>query len=104
MSIELKEALVAVVGDLGLAIMEGNKIVEVKSAGVNKGRAAHRWMAREEPEFVFFAGDDRTDEDVFEAAPDEAWTVKVGRGRTIASHSVRSVYDVRDLLEEMLEA
>jgi len=101
---ELREALVSVVGDLGLAVMDGNKVLEVKAAGVNKGRAAHRWMAREEPAFTFFAGDDRTDEDVFEVAPDSAWTIKVGRGTTLANHSVRSVYAVRDLLGKMLEA
>ncbi len=77
---ELKEALAGITGDLGLAIMEGNKVVEIKLASVGKGHAAHRWMSREDVGFVLAIGDDRTDEDMFEMAPTIAWTIKVGRG------------------------
>ncbi|MDP2180992.1 MAG: bifunctional alpha,alpha-trehalose-phosphate synthase (UDP-forming)/trehalose-phosphatase [Actinomycetota bacterium] len=100
---ELKEELVSVVGDYGLAAMEGNKVLEVKAAGVNKGRAAHRWMCREDACFTVVFGDDRTDEDVFEVAADMKWTVKVGTGPTRAHWSVRSYRDVRELLARMLK-
>ena len=101
---ELRETLMGVVDNLGLAVMEGNKVIEVKAAGVNKGQAAHRWMCREEFDFVFVAGDDRTDEDTFEVAPESAWTVKVGHGPTRARFSVRSVVDIRRVLTSMMEA
>ncbi|MBN2848406.1 MAG: trehalose-phosphatase, partial [Coriobacteriia bacterium] len=100
-AVELKEALVSVVADLGLAAMDGNKVLEVKASNVNKGRAAHRWMCREDIDFILAVGDDRTDEDVFDAAPDGAWTIKVGTGSTHARNSVRSVDDVRGLLTEL---
>ena len=101
---ELKEALVGIAGDLDLNIMEGNKVVEIKSAKVNKGSAAHRWMCRDDGAFVMAIGDDRTDEDMFEMAPADAWTIKVGRGSTHAHFSIRSVRDVYDLLSSMVEA
>jgi len=100
---ELKEALVSVAADLGLSVVEGNKLLELKPAGVNKGSAAHRWMCREEIDFVLAVGDDRTDEDVFEAAPDDAWTIKVGPGSTRARWSLRSFRGVRTLLAQMLD-
>jgi len=61
-------------------------------------------MCREEFDFVFVAGDDRTDEDTFEVAPESAWTVKVGHGPTRARFSVRSVVDIRRVLTSMMEA
>jgi trehalose 6-phosphate synthase/phosphatase len=98
---ELKETLVSLVADFDLAVTEGNRVIEVRAAGVNKGRAAYRWMCREDLDFVLFAGDDRTDEDVFEAAPEDSWTVKVGLGPTRASYSVRHPRELRALLERM---
>jgi len=98
---ELKEALGSIVADLGLTLMDGNKVLEVKTSNINKGRAAHRWMCRDDLGFILAIGDDRTDEDIFDFAPDGAWTIKVGPGPTHARHSVRSVEDVRNLLHEL---
>lgn len=99
--LELKAALASVVTDWGLAVMDGNKVLEIKAANVDKGRAAHRWMCREDLDFILAFGDDRTDEDVFEAAPEGAWTIKVGPGPTQARNSVRGVGDVRSLLTRL---
>jgi trehalose 6-phosphate synthase/phosphatase len=100
---DLKDELAGVTEDSDLAVMEGNKVVEVKSARVNKGSAAHRWMCREDGGFVMAVGDDRTDEDMFEMAPDDAWTIKVGGGSTHARFSVRGVNEVKDLLDRLVE-
>ena len=101
---ELREALVGITSDLGLSVMEGSKVVEVKSGNVNKGIAAHRWMCREDIGFMLAIGDDRTDEDIFEMAPENAWAIKVGRGSTHAHFSVRGVDEVHALLYRMAEA
>ncbi len=98
---ELKEALVSLMADHDLSATEGTRVLEVKSAGVNKGRAAHRWMCREDGGFIFVVGDNHTDEDVFEVAPDGAWTIKVGLGPTHAAYSVREPGDIRRLLDDM---
>jgi trehalose 6-phosphate synthase/phosphatase len=101
---ELKDALRGIVGDLDLALMEGNRVLEVKSARVNKGNAAHRWISAEDDAFVLAIGDDRTDEDMFEMASEDAWTIKVGRGSTHARFSVRGVKEVYELLALLAEA
>ena len=98
---ELKEALLSLAGEWGLSVTEGNRVIEVRPAGVGKGRAAYRWMGEEELDFVFVAGDDETDEDVFEAAPAGSWTIRVGLGPTRAVYSVRDPGELRSLLERM---
>ncbi|MBI5230672.1 MAG: bifunctional alpha,alpha-trehalose-phosphate synthase (UDP-forming)/trehalose-phosphatase [Coriobacteriales bacterium] len=97
------EALGPIAAGRKLALLEGAKVLEVKVDGVDKGRAAHLHMGHSEEEFVLIAGDDRTDESMFEVAPPWAWTVKVGSGRTRAKFSVDSWREVRALLGELLE-
>jgi trehalose 6-phosphate synthase/phosphatase len=100
---ELVERLAATADSLGLSLLEGDRVLEVKNAGVDKGSAAHRWMAAPEVSFVFVAGDDRTDEDLFEAAPDSAWTIKIGRGPSRARTTLPSWREMRSLLGEIAE-
>lgn len=95
---ELRQALAAMLPSMGLDAMEGNQIIEVKRAEVNKGRAVHRILGGEECDFVFAIGDDRTDEDVFEATPPGSWTVKVGLDSTSALYSIPDVWAARALL------
>ncbi|MRR11803.1 trehalose-phosphatase, partial [bacterium] len=98
---ELRQALAGMLPSLGLAAMEGDQVIEVKRAEVNKGRAVHWWVSGEDTGFVFAVGDDRTDEDVFDAVPDGSWTIKVGAGTTSALYSVPDVWAVRALLCRM---
>jgi trehalose 6-phosphate synthase/phosphatase len=95
---ELREDLMLRTKSLRLALLEGSKVFEVKSADVNKGAAAQHWLKNATYDFVFAAGDDRTDEDVFSAVPPESLTVKVGTNQSRAHYSVRSVHEIRDLL------
>ncbi|MCR5889749.1 bifunctional alpha,alpha-trehalose-phosphate synthase (UDP-forming)/trehalose-phosphatase [Hymenobacter sp. J193] len=86
-----------------LQVMEGNKVIEIKTSGLNKGTAAARWLATYQPDFALAIGDDRTDEDTFRAMPPEAYTVKVGSTpRSLARFSVASTTDVRRLLRSLL--
>lgn len=101
--IEVKNALGGL-ADRGLSLLDGNKVIEIKPRGVDKGHAAHRWFRDPGYGFLLAAGDDRTDEDVFEAAPEEAWTVKVGGGPTRARFALRDCREMRGLLEAMARA
>jgi trehalose 6-phosphate synthase/phosphatase len=98
---ELRHALGHLTENLDLAIMEGKRVLEVKAAGVNKGRAALAFLEDEPWDFVLCVGDDRTDEDVFEVVPETAWSVKVGSGPSLARFRVPSVSAVRALLEQL---
>ena len=47
-------------------------------------------------------GDDWTDEEMFKALPEEAYTVKVGLGSSKARFYLKSYREVRKLLREMI--
>ena len=97
---ELTDELVNLTANLNLQILEGSKVVEVKNSGINKGRAALRWIAKEDWDFILAIGDDRTDEDMFEVLPETAYSLKVGLGSSMARFNLKSYRDVLFLLEE----
>ena len=99
---ELNEVLTSLIGTDDLSVLNGNKVMEIKSSNVNKGRAAMRMYSEDDYEFVFAIGDDWTDEFMFQELPESAVTVKVGRQKTQARYYVDSIKNVRDLLERFV--
>ena len=95
---ELKDELRTLTSNLNLEIMDGDKVLEIKYSGINKGRAALHKMGELSYDFIFAIGDDWTDEFTFEAMPEEAYTIKVGAKTTKASYYVEGVDKVRELL------
>lgn len=89
------------VSDQGLQLLQGDKVVEIKSITVNKGKAAKRWLEKDDYDFVMAIGDDYTDEDTFKAMPDDAITIKVGNNVSAATYFMSSYAEVRSLLHEM---
>ena len=75
---QLLEALVPPCSRLGLQIMPGRKIIEVKPTDFNKGNVVHRLLESGNYEFVMAMGDDTTDEDMFNALPEGGVSIKVG--------------------------
>lgn len=61
-------------------------------------------MEEIKPDFVLAAGDDETDETVFAALPPDAYTVKVGRGKTLAKYYLPNYRAVREVLRLLLAA
>lgn len=102
-AIELKDELTSLVSNLNLEIMEGNKVIEVKTSGINKGRAAMNHIRGDDYDFIFGIGDDWTDEYLFEALPRNAVTIKVGIKSTEAKYNLESVREVRKLISKMAE-
>lgn len=100
---ELKDELTNLIANHSLEIMEGNKVIEVKSGGINKGAAAMRFIGEEEFDFILAIGDDWTDEFMFKELPESAVTVKVGLVNTAAKYKVESVASVRQLLKSLLK-
>lgn len=97
---ELNTVLTSLIANDELSVLNGNKVMEIKSSNVNKGRAAMRVYAEKDYDFVFAIGDDWTDEFMFEELPDTAYTVKVGRQKTQAKFYVNSITYVRELLHK----
>ncbi len=98
-SYELKDELQSLVSNLHLEIMDGDKVIEIKNSGINKGRAALHRMGEESYDFILALGDDWTDEFTFESMPPEAITVKVGTKSTKAKYFVENHKQVRELLK-----
>ena len=99
---EFRDVLRYLTANLDLQVLEGNKVVEIKNAGVNKGKATMRWLNEEDWDFILALGDDRTDEDTFKVLPDTAYTIKVGLESTNARFNLLSVEEVRQLLTAFL--
>lgn len=100
---EFRDVLRYLTSNLDLQVLEGNKVVEIKNSGVNKGKAIGNWISDRDYDFIFAVGDDHTDEDTFKAMPEEAYTVKVGLTRTDARYNILSVEAVRELLQAMTQ-
>lgn len=95
---ELKDALSHITANLGVGVLEGNKVIEIKYTSIHKGRAAVKWLENEKWDLIVAVGDDWTDEYVFDVLPDNAYSIKVGFGPSKAKYRLPSVKDVRNLL------
>jgi trehalose 6-phosphate synthase/phosphatase len=95
---ELKDELRTLTSNLNLEIMDGDKVLEIKYSGINKGRAAKHKLGDRSYDFILAVGDDWTDEFTFEAMPEGAYTIKVGTKTTKASYYIDSVDMVREML------
>ncbi len=100
---EFRDVLIYLTANLDLQVLEGNKVVEIKNAGVNKGKATLNWLNEGPYDFILAIGDDHTDEDIFSVLPTDAYSIKVGLGQTKAGFNVLTVEDVRSMLAEMVE-
>ncbi len=97
---ELEKAI----GNMGLRITDGKKVVEVKCGDIHKGKGAEYLTGKMKYDFILSIGDDKTDEDMFAAlsANPDAFTIKVGKGDTLARYRLTSVREVIVLLNELL--
>ena len=96
---QLKDELRNMIANHNLEIMEGNKVIEVKAGGINKGVAATRFLKNQQFDCIVAIGDDWTDEYMFRELPDDAMTIKVGLKNTAAAYKVESVDAVRAFLK-----
>lgn len=87
----------------GLQLLDGDKVVEIRSAEVNKGRATLDILHDNWYDFILSIGDDRTDEDTFQALPPEACTIKVGTAVSAARFYLKRQADVRELLQKLAD-
>jgi trehalose 6-phosphate synthase/phosphatase len=96
---ELTAYLTSYTANIDVQVMQGHKVIEVKSAGVNKGTAARHLVQEGNYEFVMGIGDDWTDEYLFSALPADAYSIRVGVTQTAARYHLLDPNAVRDFLE-----
>ncbi len=96
---ELTVHLGALLSNVPVEILPGDKVVEVRPHGINKGMAVQRVRERVGPGALLLAvGDDRTDEDLFAALPHGSVAVHVGPAPSVAPLRIRDVRAARELL------
>ncbi|HWK55783.1 MAG TPA: bifunctional alpha,alpha-trehalose-phosphate synthase (UDP-forming)/trehalose-phosphatase [Parapedobacter sp.] len=98
---ELIEGLRDYSASYGLQLLDGDKVVEIRSAEVNKGRATLDILHENRYDFILSIGDDRTDEDTFHVLPREAFTIKVGTEVSAARFYLKRQRDARTLLQKL---
>lgn len=96
---ELNNVLTGLLANSNIAVMPGNKVLEVKNAIINKGSAANSFLSKPY-DFIFGIGDDWTDEYIFRELPESAVTVKVGTEETAAKYYIENQENVKDLLRK----
>ena len=100
---ELKDTLVMMATNLNIGVFEGNKIVEVKPISINKGQAIRLWLDKQDWPFIFCAGDDYTDEDMFTALPETATSCKIGSGPSNAKFRLSSPDRLELFLKKLIK-
>ncbi len=100
---ELRNSLMQLTANTPLQVIDGNKVLEVRLVGIDKGATCQKIMARLEPDFTLCLGDDTTDEDMFRLLRDTAYTIKIGSGSTAAEYTVLSQTEVVPLLQKFVQ-
>lgn len=96
---ELKVHLSALLANAPVELLSGDKVVELRPHGSNKGRVAQALMKQAKPGALVVAfGDDVTDEDMFAALPDDALSFHLGPAPSRAKLRLDGWKDVRRIL------
>ncbi|MEI6948306.1 bifunctional alpha,alpha-trehalose-phosphate synthase (UDP-forming)/trehalose-phosphatase [Paraflavisolibacter sp. H34] len=99
---ELRNSLLQLTANTQLQVIDGNKVIEVRLIGVDKGATASTIFNHYHPDFTLCIGDDTTDEDMFRGLKARGYTIKVGFGSTAAQCSIASQAEVLPLLRRLM--
>ncbi|RZS93447.1 bifunctional alpha,alpha-trehalose-phosphate synthase (UDP-forming)/trehalose-phosphatase [Aquimarina brevivitae] len=97
---ELKITIRHLIANHNLEILEGDKVIEIKVSGINKGKSAAKMLIKQKYDFVLAIGDDWTDEYMFKELPEQTHTIKVGLKKTVAKYYVEDTDQVHQLLKD----
>jgi trehalose 6-phosphate synthase/phosphatase len=101
---ELMNYLVTFTANIDVQVLAGNKVVEVRNSGIDKGVAAMRLLNNlKPPRFILAIGDDMTDEDLFRAMPKDAVSIKVGFNPSYAMYNLNGIEEARKFLKDFLQ-
>ena len=100
---ELMKELGQFANNLGIHVMLGNKIVEIKNSNIDKGKATRYILTQKNYDFILAAGDDITDEDIFRelVAKENAFTFKIGGDASYAKFNLLTPQMVISMLHAM---
>ncbi|OFY59347.1 MAG: hypothetical protein A2V50_01475 [Bacteroidetes bacterium RBG_19FT_COMBO_42_10] len=96
---ELKDDLSEILkSESKLQVLEGDKVLEIKSVLYDKGTVATRIINQDNYDFILALGDDSTDEDLFKAVPASGFTIKIGSKPTNARFNVKDQSQIIEIL------
>lgn len=97
---ELKDDLTEILKtDSKLQVLEGNKVLEIKSVLYDKGTAALEFLNKKKYDFIMAIGDDKTDEDLFNVIPEYGFTIKIGTNPSKAKFNLKRQSQIYEILE-----
>jgi trehalose 6-phosphate synthase/phosphatase len=99
---ELLQNLTSMLANTALQVLDGNKVIEIRSANFNKGMVAKTISAQQQAGFILCMGDDKTDEDMFTAMQTTAVTIKIGNGQTAANYTIPQQQEVLSFLKKLI--
>lgn len=100
---ELRNSLMQLITNTPLQVIDGNKVLEVRMIGVDKGATAMNLINYLNPDFILCIGDDTTDEDMFRSLRERGYTIKIGRGNTAAQYTIMTQREVFPFLSRFLQ-
>lgn len=98
---ELLDNLHHFIRNTGLNVIDGNRVIEIRKIGIDKGSVARQLFDASQYDFVLAIGDDKTDEDMFMQLPEDTYTIKIGPGQTAARYFMTRQSEAIILLEKM---
>lgn len=98
---ELFDSLSKFTSNADVQVYKGNKIIEIKNSGADKGIAATYFINKINPDFILALGDDYTDEDMFRLLPKDAYTIRVGMFQSYARYNLRDNAEALRLLSKL---
>ncbi len=103
-AMELHAHLTELLSNLPLQVLPGDKVIEVRPFGVDKGKVVAALRALAPPGTLIVAmGDDRTDDDMFRAVAEDGIAIQVGSRGTRAPYRLPDVAAARTFLRRLLE-
>ena len=101
---ELLDDLVDFATAREIQIFQGDKMIEVRNSGVNKGTIASHWLSKAVIDFILAAGDDETDEDLFRILPSFAYSIRIGVASTHAGYNLLEPAEMTELLRSLAQS
>lgn len=100
---ELLETISNFTEHLSIEVVETRDTIEIINAGVRKSQVARMWIGRHRWDFIMGISGDAPGDDLFRGFPDDAYSIRLGRGHSSARIQVESGADLLALLESVAQ-
>lgn len=98
---EVVDNLISITQNMNIQVSHESKTVEVYHSGIDKSELVMHWLDQKDYDFILFIGEDRSDEEVFQTLPRNAYSVKIGKIYTDAKYMLKSQKDAINLLKDL---